>query len=78
MRSKPSLRTSWTGWISNGLRPYVKNEQMIVPSGLPSGIYTFYAAAIEAGTVPPVAGLADLRPTTEHVILLDTEPVEMQ
>lgn len=82
---------SFDGRLTPGIRPLFRNipgipapifvtvwSQMIVPSGLPSGIYTFYAAAIEAGTVPPVAGLADLRPTTEHVLLLDIEPVEMQ
>jgi hypothetical protein len=79
------------GKISAGITPLFRNipgipapifetvwSQVVVPSGLQPGIYTFYTAAIEAGTVPPVASLADLLPTTPHVILLDKEPVEMQ
>lgn len=60
----PEFRTVWS--------------RVVVPTGLQPGIYTFYAAAIEAGTVPPMASLSDLQPTTPHVILLDKEPVEMQ
>lgn len=82
---------SLDGRITPGIRPLFRNipgipspifetvwSQVVVPPGLRTGIYTFYAGAIEAGTVPPVAGLAELLPTTPNVILLDKEPVEMQ
>jgi hypothetical protein len=60
----PEFRTVWS--------------HLTVPQGLPQGIYTFYAVAVEAGTLPPVAGPSDLLPTTPRVILLDVEQVEMQ
>jgi hypothetical protein len=60
----PEFRTVWS--------------HLTVPQGLPLGIYTFYAVAVEAGTLPPVAGPSDLLPTTPRVILLDVEQVEMQ
>jgi len=44
---------------------------------LRSGIYTFYAAAVEAGKVPPVSTLAELSPSTPYIIAFDRAPISL-
>ncbi|MDD5556971.1 MAG: multicopper oxidase domain-containing protein [bacterium] len=79
------------GETRRGIRPLFRNvqgfpapfwttiwEQIRVPLNIVPGIYTFYVAAIEAGTVPPIATLGDLNEGTPHVIMFDAQPVEVQ
>lgn len=39
--------------------------------GIAPGTYTFYAAAVEAGKVPPVSALAEITPSTPYIIAFD-------
>jgi hypothetical protein len=77
--------------ITPGIKPLYRNVRGVtapyfntvwkktgVPSNLKPGIYTFYAAFVEAGTVPPVSSPAEVTSTTPHIILFDKEPVELQ
>lgn len=56
----PFSHTTWNG--------------VIVPPGL-AGSFTFYAAVIEAGQVPPVSGPDQLDATTPTVIMFDKKQV---
>lgn len=77
----------FTGALTPGIRPLFTNipsfaapfshttwNGIIVPPGI-AGTFTFYAAVIEAGQVPPVTSLDQLSATTPTIIMFDKKVV---
>jgi len=49
----------------------VISPSVILPSSLRGISVAFYAVAVEAGKIPPVAGLSDLSSSTQYVAAMD-------
>ena len=76
------------GAIKAGITPIYKNvgrfdapfsttvrPSVIIPLSMKGKTITFYTAVIEAGMVPPVRNLDELRPCSRYVIMMDKKTV---
>jgi Zn-dependent M28 family amino/carboxypeptidase len=59
-----------------GARAATIFDGVAVP-GIAPGTYTFYAAAVEAGKVPPVSALAEITPSTTYIIAFDRTSISL-
>jgi len=64
----PGLRAPQSATIFN---------EVTIPALIP-GTYTFYAGAVEAGEMPPVAAVAEVTPYSPHVLALATKAISIR